>query len=1069
MSFTKGLPTMTATCLKRYLIDSSPLRSAAFALLAGAALNGFTADALSIGNSRIRVSLQRDGHLTLAEPGAGQPFATVSWPLEDEARPVVAPFRDARLGTGQRLTVTRADGRQDAVFVLAEQPFAFFQSTLKNSGASLAVTNRVPYPALALNLGVPAADLTTLGSGGLLKPDKNPGSYMWSAVADPATRRGVVAGWISTDRGSGIVRMERGGGGVRLLPHLDYGRLPLAPGQEEPLELFVAGVFGDARLGLEAYADLIAARYAIRLPPMPTVHCTWYVDGASRESVLSNRTDFAAKALKPFGLGVMQIDDGWQLGHSTNGPKKVFIGHNPDGPYPSGMKAMADTIRRAGFTPGLWLIPFAGSSDDPWFADKRDWFAKKPDGRPFDTRWGGTCFDLTRPDTQAYLKEVIRTLTHAWGYRYLKMDGLYTGASINLNYICDTFREDEIGQAVLADPAVTQIEMMRNSLNLVRTTAGPEVFLLGCCTPQNMRSAGAAYGLVHAMRIGPDNGANWSSLLRGPEFGAWNYFLHGRVWYNDPDPLYARPSLPLEQARAICSWVALSGQMNSSSEEYANLPPERLDLLKRTMPSITADTNIVSRPVDLFENRVPGIWLAAGRATDRLPRRRVAGLFNWENTAKRIDVSLAALDLADAGACIAFDLWSNALTPPFQGRLSHTLRPQSCAVLAVRPVLDRPQLIATSRHITQGLIDVTAERWEAATRTLSGVSETVAGDRYELRILTYTGDTDTPGRPARGYAVESAGITGANGYELTVAPGDGLAARPDDAYANANTPDAPITTLHEPAVEEGLVRVAFTSGSGGPVAWRVTFSDRPAPPLLPAVRELKAAMPDRFGPVVLTWRGNTRACEIRRDGKVIAAAATGGLWHDAAVSSAQTYRYELVPYTLSGARGEPQSVAFTTPVIPRLGEPPPRPEVPLDALTPLAVKVGWGAYKRGTALNGPLRLGAATYASGICIHADGHAVFTRDPSWKRFVAVVGIDESQRPQQQSSLLFSVAVEAADGRRVLDVSPVIRFGQRERWHFDVALPPDAERVVLLTESAGDGIKSDHGNWCDAGFIR
>ncbi|HQL51245.1 MAG TPA: hypothetical protein PLR91_08640, partial [Kiritimatiellia bacterium] len=81
---------MTATCLNRCLIDSSPLRSAAFALLAGAALHGFTADALSIGNSRICVSLQRDGHLTLAEPGAGQPFATVAWPLEDEARPVVA-------------------------------------------------------------------------------------------------------------------------------------------------------------------------------------------------------------------------------------------------------------------------------------------------------------------------------------------------------------------------------------------------------------------------------------------------------------------------------------------------------------------------------------------------------------------------------------------------------------------------------------------------------------------------------------------------------------------------------------------------------------------------------------------------------------------------------------------------------------------------------------------------------------------------------------------------------------------------------------------------------------------
>ena len=30
------------------------------------------------------------------------------------------------------------------------------------------------------------------------------------------------------------------------------------------------------------------------------------------------------------------------------------------------------------------------------------------------------------------------------------------------------------------------------------------------------------------------------------------------------------------------------------------------------------------------------------------------------------------------------------------------------------------------------------EKWDAKNRELSGVSQTVAGDRYELRILTYT-------------------------------------------------------------------------------------------------------------------------------------------------------------------------------------------------------------------------------------------------------------------------------------------------------------------------------------------
>ena len=1013
---------------------------------------GSSAAQTAIQNSRLRVAFdEQSGRLALTDRATQRAFATV-----ENFAGKGSVVRAVSVAGEQTLEAIHPDGRRDSVVIAGDQPFVFFRALLKNGGASATITNRIPYPALSLDLGLPASALNVLGTGGLLKPDKNPGSYMWTAVADPTTRRGVVAGWVTTERGSGIVRMDTAGDAVRLLPHVDYGRLPLAPGQEETLETFAVGLFDDARLGLEAYADAIAAHHSIRLPPMPTVHCTWYVDGASRENVLTARTAFAEQSLKPFGLDAVQIDDGWQLGHSTNGPKKVFIGHNPAGPYPSGMKPTSDMIRAAGFTSGLWLIPFAGSSDDPWFDDKRDWFAKKPDGRPYDTRWGGTCLDLTRADTQAYLRDVIRTITRDWGYRYLKMDGLYTGSSINLNYVCDTFREDEIGQAVLSDSAVTQIEMMRNSLRLVRETAGRDVFLLGCCTPQNMRSAGAAYGLVDAMRIGPDNGANWSAMMRGPEYGAWNYFLHGRVWYNDPDPLYVRPSLPLEHAQAICSWVALSGQMNSSSEEYAKLLPERLDLLKRTMPSFTSlRKDVAARPVDLFENRVPGIWRVSGDPME------LVGLFNWDSADKTFDESLAKLDLPGDGEFIAYEYWSNALTPPFKNRLIHSLRPQSCAVLAVRPVLDHPQLISTSRHITQGLIDVSKVTWNPATRTLSGTSQVVANDRYELRILTHA-------RVPVG-AVASAAITGQNGYELTVEPGDGLVARPDDAYTNANTPDAPFTTLHEPVTEEGLVRVAFTSGTGGAVTWRVTFSETPLPALAPAVAAPKAEMPDIYGAVILTWQSNTRACEIRRDGKVVMPAALGGLWRDARIESEKTYRYEIVPYTLAGVRGEPQSVTFTVPAIPQLGEVPPKPDVTLDTLKPVKTATGWGAFKVGTAHKGPLRLGKETYTSGVCIHADGYAVYTRDPAWKRFVAVAGIDESQRPQDQSSIIFSVAVEAADGRRVLATSPVIRFGQRERWHFDVALPADAERVVLLSESAGDGNKSDHGNWCDAGFIR
>jgi len=50
-------------------------------------------------------------------------------------------------------------------------------------------------------------------------------------------------------------------------------------------------------------------------------------------------------------------------------------------------------------------------------------------------------------------------------------------------------------------------------------------------------------------------------------------------------------------------------------------------------------------------------------------------------------------------------------------------------------VANHPQLISTSRHITQGIVDVLDEKWDGATKTLSGRSKIVGGDPYELRVV----------------------------------------------------------------------------------------------------------------------------------------------------------------------------------------------------------------------------------------------------------------------------------------------------------------------------------------------
>ena len=128
---------------------------------------------------------------------------------------------------------------------------------------------------------------------------------------------------------------------------------------------------------------------------------------------------------------------------------------------------------------------------------------KRDNGEPYETAWGGTCLDLTNPDVREYVRTVADRIVNEWGFRYLKLDGLWTGTATKQQYVNSGFKDDGIGDAVFHDPNVTNIEAYRSGLKLVRETVGRKTFILGCNGPQNMRSYGGAFGLVDAMRVGP--------------------------------------------------------------------------------------------------------------------------------------------------------------------------------------------------------------------------------------------------------------------------------------------------------------------------------------------------------------------------------------------------------------------------------------------------------------------------------------------------------------------------------------------------------------------------------------
>lgn len=613
-------------------------------------------------------------------------------------------------------------------------------------------------------------ELRTFGTAGLREINGHQGSYSFLSIVNPKTGSGIVGGWLTNEQGNGILFSGKSEAGLPLMkPQVDYGKFLFEPAEKHRGEILSIGWFDDVRTGLENYADSLSSFHKIKLKPAPTGYCTWYSDrngGAGSEQTTAEFAQTALKKLVPYGMNFFQIDDKWQDGRSKNGPNKNFTRIRPNGPYPSGMKKTADLLNRHHLTAGLWFMPFSGNFDDPWFAgDRQSWFVKsaidypekgqknsriykidQKKGGPYETFWGGTCLDTTRPEVQNYITDVVSRIARDWNFKYFKIDGLWTGSATEQLYVNDEYLKDDIGKQIFHDPKITNIAAYRKGLTLVRQAAGDDVFILGCNVSQNMRTLGASVGYVDAMRIGPDNGPSWKGICAGPWRGTNRYFYNARVWWNDPDPVYVRDSIPLEHAQVSASWAALTGQLFAFSDWLPGLSEERVNVLRKTMPNHQRKT---VRPIDLFGADLARIWMLTNKTSESADdnTRYVLGLFNW-NEKKPVSFVLTPKQLGlpekdQLGSSIrkyvGFDFWKQQFIPEFSSDLRWTVSGGSCSILAIRPVSDHPVLVSTSRHLTQGIYEVIDEKWNTQNCSLDLTVDLkkvafAAEEDYRLRI-----------------------------------------------------------------------------------------------------------------------------------------------------------------------------------------------------------------------------------------------------------------------------------------------------------------------------------------------
>ncbi len=140
------------------------------------------------------------------------------------------------------------------------------------------------------------------------------------------------------------------------------------------------------------------------------------------------------------------------------------------------------------------------------------------------------------------------------------------------------------------------------------------------------------------------------------------------------------------------------------------------------------------------------------------------------------------------------------------------------------------------------------------------------------------------------------------------------------------------------------------------------------------------------------------------------------------------------------------------------------PDVFLDDLAATRASTGFGQVSSGkNAVLGRIFLDGDFYSKGVGVHAVSELVYPIKPNYRRFVALVGVDDQQCGHG------SVKVQVYVNGKVAASSPMLRGGDPV-WRVDVEIR-DAKKggeLRLVVNNGGDGSDWDLVDWAEAGFV-
>lgn len=495
------------------------------------------------------------------------------------------------------------------------------------------------------------------------------------------------------------------------------------------------------------YLNVLGLKYYKPRPPRfksaPIAWSSWYCYYmGTTEADVVRETDELAKYLKPYGLEYVQLDACY-----TRGQAASYLNWTKEN-FPRGGKWLFQYIKSKGLKPALWVNVYGSNYAHAECADKypENYYLRDKKGK-----LSSACctadttvvrLDYTNPEViEKHLRPMFRILTQDWSLKYLKDAGWGTWMDFY-----------EKNKSMAFDSTKDSREVYLEVQKALRETVGDSFYIGGCA----MHEVGLCFGIFDGSRTGGDDKAIWyPEKERGMSmqtffhslFGA-NY-LHNIVWHCDPDAAMVRNPLTLEEGRTIVSTIGLTGQLYMASDFMAKLPQKKIDLYRKTMPT----TPIV--PIDLYPYKIKSnkkngvVWCCPQvkefpRAIDLKVNAAsgvydVVAVYNWTDEEATRTISLAEdLGLDTDKEYLIFDFWNQKLKEVSRNEITSLIPAHGTCVYVIQSVLEIPQLLATSRHIT-GTVSIRQLAWDSANSTLSGSSEIVVGDPYSLFIHVPTG------------------------------------------------------------------------------------------------------------------------------------------------------------------------------------------------------------------------------------------------------------------------------------------------------------------------------------------